>query len=363
MRIERSGSIKKLTPRIERFLVDALGGVSLDEIQSAERRRIDYACLRGLLAVEVKTLEGDPAERTNNFVDGLRDRPDFPIFFGSVPMEVVIKNMDDPDALRLAAINRLGRAVVTHLKKANDQLARHVLDFPRPNRVRIVLLINEDHPDYDPQTVAWLVQREFGREDDRGPRYADIDAVMFVTERHGQVIDGLLTFPTVVIEGPNMEADAWKAELLDHVVRRWATWNGRPVKSLEEEDAPAFETFDHVPDVAPAHERWRLDYRRKPYLKPLSDDALRDTFDEVMLVTTLWGIKSSPIKPDMEAAMVAMERFTHIQVEMHDRALPITVFGHEFERQLAAAARLCLPQNAIDWLHALEREIEPTSRE
>lgn len=358
MRIERTGLVEKLTPRVTQFLVEALGGVSLDDIQSAERRRIDYACLRGLVAVEVKTLEGNPAERTNNFVDSLRDRPDFPIFFGSVPMEAAFENMEDPDALRRTAVDRLGRTIVTHLKKANDQLNRHALDFPRPNRASIVVLINEDHPEYDPQTVGWLVQREFAREDDRGARYPSIDAVLYFTERHGQVRDGLIAFPTAAIHGPNIDFDNWKAGLLDHVVHRWAAWNGRPLKAIDDDEAAAFEAFDHVPEAAPRHERWRLDYRRKPYLRPFTDDALRDRFDEVMLVTTLWGTKGSPIKLDMAAAMVAMEQFTHIQVEMHDRALPMTAFAHKIERQLAAAVRLNLPQAAIDWLQELDKDVQ-----
>lgn len=358
MRIERTGPVEKLTPRVTRFLVEALGGISLDDIQSAERRRIDYACLRGILAIEVKTLEGDPAERTNNFVDGLRERPDFPIFFGSVPMEAAFKNMEDADALRRTAVDRLGRTIVTHLKKANDQLDRHALDFPRRNRARIVVLINEDHAEYDPQTVGWIVQREFAREDDRGARYPSIDAILYFTERHGQVRDGLIAFPIAAIHGPNIHFDSWKADLLDHVIHRWAAWNGRPLKAIRDKEPAAFEAFDHVPESAPRHERWRLDYRRKPYLKPLTDDALRDRFDEVMLVTTLWGIKGSPIKLDMAAAMIAMEQFTHIQVEMHDRALPMTAFAHESERQLAAATRLKLSQAAIDWLSEFEDRIQ-----
>ena len=169
--------------------------------------------------------------------------------------------------------------------------------------------------------------------------------------------DGLIAFPTAAIHGPNINLDPWKERLLDYVVRRWAEWNGRPLKALHSDDAAAFEAFDHVPESAPRHERWRLDYRRNPYLKPLTNDALRDRFDDVMLVTTLWGIKGSPVKMDMAAAMVAMEQFTHIQVEMHDRALPMTAFNHEFERQLAAAARLKMPQAVVDWLYALEADI------
>ena len=159
MRIERTGPVEKLTPRVERFLVEALRGVPIDDIQSPELTRIDFDCLSGLIAIEMKTLEGDPSERTNNFVDTLRDRSDFPSFYGAVPLEAAFENMEGADELRRAALDRLARTVVTHMKKANEQLRRHGIDFPRQNRLNVVVLINEDHAEYDPQTIGWIVSR------------------------------------------------------------------------------------------------------------------------------------------------------------------------------------------------------------
>lgn len=43
VRLERTGRVVRLTPRVERFLVEALGGISLDEVHSHEETRIDYA--------------------------------------------------------------------------------------------------------------------------------------------------------------------------------------------------------------------------------------------------------------------------------------------------------------------------------
>jgi hypothetical protein len=352
LRIERTGGIEKLTPRVCKFLVEALGGRSLDEIQSAERSRIDYDCLRGLLSIELKTLEGDPAERTNNFVDTLRERADFPTFLGSVPIEAALKHMNEPDKLRRAALDRLGRTIVTHLKKANDQLRHHQQDFPRANRFRLVILINEDHPEYDPDTVAWIVRREFARTDESGSRYSHIDALLYFTERHAQASDGLVILPLVAVQGPEVHVNPWKSQLLDHVMEAWSGWNGVSLQHHEAGSA-AFETIEHIPDSAPLHERWRLDYRRNPYFRKLSDDQLRDEFDEVVLVTLFWGLKNSPIKLTKNEAITGMERFTHIQVEMHYRALPMEFFQHEFSRDLAAAARLRLPDHVINWLHEL----------
>lgn len=356
MRIERTGPIKKLTPRFVDFLVGALRGVSLDEIHSHQKTRIDYACLNWLVAIELKALETDPSERTHNFVDSLRSRDDFPTFFGSVPLEAAFKNMKEPEKLRRAAMDRLGRAIITHMKKANDQLGQHMIDYPRRTCLKVLVLINEDHPEYDPQSVAWIAQHEMARENDAGYRYANIDAVIYLTERHGQTIDGRVAMPIAAIHGPMIEEQAWKEDLLQHIARRWSTWQGRPFYAIDEGDETSFDTIEHVPDEMPRHELWRLQYRRQPYLRHLNDDELRNEFDEVMLVTTLWGIKGSPIKLNMESSTTAMERFTHIQIEMHERALPMERFGYEFHRELAAARRLKLPQAAIDWLHTLEAD-------
>lgn len=355
-RIERTGPVDKLTPRVERFLVEALHGIALDDIQSPEATRIDYACLRGLVAVELKTLAGAPSERTDHFVDTLRSREDFPTFFGAVPLDAAFRNMDDPDTLRRKLLERLGRTIVTHMKKANDQLTRHAADYPRRNRLNLLVMVNEDHAEYDPETIGWIVQREMARETAAGYRYDAIDAVLYFTERHGKAIDGRMAFPIASIHGPAIDDHVWKDALLGHVVGAWARWQDRPLHDAGDEEAPGFATIDPIPDRMPRHESWRLAYRRNPYLRDLDEGQLRDAFDEAMLVTILCGFKGSPLNLGMEAMMTATERFTHIQMEMHDRAIPMERFDHRFDRQLAAAGRLLLPGTVIDWLHVLDAE-------
>jgi len=241
------------------------------------------------------------------------------------------------------------------MKKANEQLAQNAIDFPRRNSLKLLVIVNEDHPEYDPETVAWVTQREMSREVAGIFRYASIDAVLYLTERHGQAIDGKTAFPICAIHGPTIEQQPWKEDVLAHIVGKWASFHNRPLHMVEEGDQ-RFQTIEHIPDQMPQHEMWRLQYRRRPYLNHLSDDELRDEFDEVILVNSLWGLKGSPIKLDMEASMVALERFTHIQIEMHERALPMERFAYEFERELAAASRLKLPKVAFDWLHNLNNE-------
>src|SRR6056297_2378952 len=95
MRVERRGGVERLTPRVERFLIEALRGISMDEAKSSEARRVDYSCLNGLVAVEIKSLEEDPSGRLNNLTDELREREDWPTFLGSVPIKSIVNQLED----------------------------------------------------------------------------------------------------------------------------------------------------------------------------------------------------------------------------------------------------------------------------
>lgn len=354
MRIERTGTVEKLMPRIVRFLSERLGGVSMDDVQSPNRERIDYSCMRGLLAVEVKTLEGSPSERIENFAEQLRSRDDFPVFYGSMKVDAIFKHMAGPEHLKKAALERLARPIVTHLKKANGQLAQHKADFVRPSRVGVVVLINEDHPEYSPEVVSWVVQHELRRKDTRGWRYPHVDAVLFLTERHGKVVENRLAMPVMSIHGHGVALDPWKEAVLDHVVCQWAQWNNHPLLDGKA-DTTQFESFDHVPESTTRHEQWRLAYRRNPHLNALSDDQLRDRFDEAVLISSLAMLKDAPLRPDREKNIQALEQFTHIQVEMNERGIPITKFRFESERFAAAAIRLGMPLAVIDWARTTRR--------
>ena len=74
MRIERTGTVAPLTPRVVEFLKEELSGVSLDDPLAVSDMRPDYICLGGRLVIELKTLAEDGSERMDNLTDELRQR-------------------------------------------------------------------------------------------------------------------------------------------------------------------------------------------------------------------------------------------------------------------------------------------------
>ena len=354
MRIERNGAAERLTPRVERFLKECLGGVCQDDVQSPEQRRVDYVCRSGLLAIEIKTLEEDASERLGNLTDELRELAEWPMFFGEWPAESILKNFADPVPIKLRLLNRVGRAIVTHLKKANKQLIAHAERFPRKNLVRAVILINEDHDIYSPEIVAHIAGHALRKREAGTPMLGDIDGVLYFTERHATMINGQIAFPILHLQGPGVVAAPWKAEVISSALDRWSEFTRSDLH--EAEDVRQFEAIEAVPDTMKRHEHWALCYRRQPYLKGHTQGQLRDLWDEAMVVSVLNLMTGSPLRPDQDAVMVAMEKQTHLQQEIGGRGMPLGAFAFDRDRFVAAGRRLKLPDKAIAWLGTLNSE-------
>lgn len=361
MRIERTGGAKPLTPRVVAFLQEKLGGISLDELEGDVRRRVDYVCLNGELAVEIKTLEEDGSGRMDNLYEELRAREDWPVFLGSAPLEAFVTNTTDPEQVRRRILDRIGRAILNHLKKAEKQLAAHTKDHPHEKLVRLLILVNEDHEIYEPETVAYVLWHAVRRRDAGKLQFPHVDGVIYLTERHASVVANRLAFPIVSIEGQAIAEALWKRPVLNRVVEEWASHANVPL--FEAESARNFATIDAVPDEMPLHEAWRLAYRRNPYMRTWSEEKIRDRFDEVTLVTLLAGLKAPPIQLPQEALMTSMEMFTHLTLELGERRLPAERVQPTLGRYLAAANRLNLPPAASTWLRQSLQHLSETQQD
>lgn len=349
MRIERKGRVTKLTPRLKRFIVEALGGEALDDVLHAENRKADYGCLRGLLAIELKSLEESASERLDNLTDELRERSDWPIFLGSAPMQSILKHMTEPEDVKRRLVDRIGRAIKSHIRKANKQLAAHEATFPRKNLVKVMVLVNEDHEIYDPDMVGYIVHHLLHRQENGAPLYPHIDAVIFLTERHATTVNRQISFPILCIEGKPIDNTEWKRAVTELFIQRWASWSDAPLFQAEF-GAPKFETIDHIPEKMKRYEKWELDYKRSPYMRDFTEQELRERFDEIICISTLAFIKDSPLKPSKGAIIWSMSSMSHMMLEMGWRGIPVTKFKYAPDRLAAAARRMDMPANVVKWL-------------
>lgn len=359
MRIERNGPTPPLTPKLVEFLTAELSAVSLDLDGDVEKRP-DYECLRGLLLVEMKSLEGDPTERLENAVAADKESEAWPKFYGSWPMESVLKNLPNAEEVRRKTFERLSRAIVTHVKKANDQLREFSVRHPRRNRVRMLILVNEDYEAYSPDAVGYAVAKELSRRNESGAiRNADIDVVVYFSERHATEIDGLVALPVLIIPGFGGDLAPWKVDVAEFLSARWTVWNGATAVSPDKAQLKDFGAVEDIPRTMKRHELWSLEYRRRRYMRKWTDDELRDLWDAVMLISMLAFHKEPPMRPPQESVTQTMERFTHLQEEIAMRGIPLPFFSPEPERMNSAIDRLPYGPMMAEWLRLQVRRGEP----
>lgn len=353
MRIERRGKIEPLTPRFKKFLVEALAGQSLDEVQAPSERRADYSCLRGLVAIELKSLEEDASERLSNLMDGLRKRDDWPEFYGNWPVESILANLDhDADTVKQKTLERIGRAIANDLKKANKQLLAHTEKHPRKNVIRLVVLINEDHEIYDPATASYVIQKELARMEGLQFRYESIDAVMYLTERHATRVGDDVVYFVGVFHGSPLDNSPWKDEVLNFIGHHWSLWNGVRHIVSNADAINSFVTIDHIPEQMRRQDLWRLQYRRNSYLRSGTNEQVRDRWDECMVISMFALLKDSPAKLSKEDLIVNMERFTHVMEEAAQRGIALSGLKPEADRFVAAGRRIGLSPEQEVWLAA-----------
>ena len=348
------------------FLHDALSGIALDDIQHPSQRRPDFSCLRGLLVIEVKSLVEDATQRISNVTEELEKREDWPIFYGAWPMDSVLRNLKDPDPVRWRMIERIGRAIKNHLKKASKQLAAYAADNPRLNQVRVVVLINEDLGIYHPNLVVPTIQEALVRQEDNVPKYKSIDAVLYMTERHAVRDDNNIAHPFITIPGRTMANSPWKNSVLEFLVRRWCQWEGARYIATDPTDPTAFVnsfvTLDHIPDQMRRQDAWRLAYRRSPYMRSWKYEELLELWDKLAILDMFALIKDSPIKRSDADIAKSLERFTHLLEEIAHRGLTAEMFDGESDRLIDAGKRMGIPSVGLAWLKGLSDEGKRSTR-
>jgi hypothetical protein len=133
--------------------------------------------------------------------------------------------------------------------------------------------------------------------------------------------------PILII--PNAAPETGRVEeFVRELNEKWAAFEGKPLIPIEPEKLPKFE-FRKFSDDAKEQARpltrqgyWRLLYRRRPYLRHMSEEQLLEFGAKALEEVGARFIKGEPKTP-MEEMEPLMIRWTHFLEEAHHRALDI----------------------------------------
>lgn len=327
-----------------------MSGRSLD-LEGDQERRPDFECLGGALVVEIKSLEGDPSTRLSNVIASAKQSDNWPQFFGKWPVESILKNLpkNERELLQRNLLDRLARAIVTHFKKADSQIANYCANRAAVH-LRLLVLINEDFVEYDPSIVTFIAQRELRKKNEKGySRYSNIDAVLYLTERHATTVNGRVTFPITIIH--SSEIAAIPRELIRRVTSRWAKWSAGMEALDMSLGLSEFISIDENLKQMRRQDVWERDYRHARYMRSWSDEAVIGLWDFTAVMSLLAFGADSPIKLPEEGVAKLSETTSHLMKEFAFRGIALDKIKPTRQRIQAAIENVPFGAIAQEWLN------------
>jgi hypothetical protein len=328
MRVERHDGPPDLQRSFTDFVLTALQGRSLDDDrdrEAAQGKFPDFACFRGLLLIEMKHLESEQDTRINNVIDEKIDPEEKPLFFGKREGSLILEQVSNGEDISLAISNKLSRTIETHLSKANAQFSAYRRRTPRKNSITMCVVLNSQRQEFTPEFVLHAICRK-AKKPDGTPRFPNIDAVLYISEKHFQLLpDGRIAFAVCTFSGADVVQSRWKDQFIDHVVAKWS--DARTGSSVQGGRLQDFEVIDDIPQRMTRSDYWRLEYQRRPYMSGLTDDELRVAFNRCVAESAIWFVKGSwPVPPISERASNG-RLMSHLIEETNRRGADLRTFS------------------------------------
>lgn len=303
-------------PLEERFhaFMRAIGALSIDDLTRGTaidgEKKADYLSADKRVVIEVKTLKTDSSPKVDREIDKHRDREDFPVIYGDVPVDKLLRHLPDGKQINARIFRNVTRSVEDALLSAEHQISSTRRILKLDDGPGILVLLNEGVDILDPHIVTYKLTELFNKHRRREGR---VDYVWMLFESHVTAVDK--AHPCVVLDGPTAGHHAWFDPHIDNLQKSWARFNNAPlVRSNVARivDLP-FESArpPEDPVLMKRYERWQRAYRARPYLRHLSDEALLERGARVFEALAPHFLKGGPRVPtkQLEPKMVAWSDF------------------------------------------------------
>ena len=213
----------------------------------------------------------------------------------------------------------------------------------------ICLILNSQIDEFSPDVVMHAVHRKI-KPTGSGLRFAHIDAVVYISEKHIQQLpDGRVAFAIVSVIGVPAIEQSWKMELVNLVARKWSEFRtgAAPVSGRSDQ----FGSIDDIPEPMKRHEAWKLAYKRSPYLRTQTDQQLKLHFHRCVALNSLAFLKGDWPKPSQDETSGRLRQFGDAIDEINRRGLDMRQFNpqslsHDERREIYAG----LPDELVQML-------------
>ena len=219
-----------LRARFEAFAQTLEGFENVDDLLKAEtiagKKRADYLFQGRSIIIEQKSLEVDPIEKPQKFVDQLAKERRF-LYWGTHSTEAIFRKMPDRDELQRQLVLKIGKVIEDNVRNADKQTRDTREIFKIPGAGGILVLLNEDATMLAPDIVTYALCNSFQKKNGSEYRYSNIDGVFLISEAHPMSEVGFdKVFPILPFLAPETTNQKMVSAFMDLMAVRWAQFNG-----------------------------------------------------------------------------------------------------------------------------------------
>lgn len=275
-----------LERRFLAFMGNVPGAESLDELLAGEayrgQRRADYLLFGRRAIFEVKSLEVDPSEKVEAEMAHHRDRTDFPLIYGEVGLDKVLRHLPDGKEINDKIYLHVTRSVDAAARSAEDQIENTARLLHLDRSIGVLVLLNQNVDILTPEAVAYRLAMLLKRKNDDGSFRTPIAYCWVLFESHS-LRDGpaTTTLPMLALRGPSAKKNQWFEEPFAYLQTAWASYNGYPLFRLPANSSVdlAARAMSEPPDPKPGdriprQKVWEHRYKVQPHLRGLSDEEV-----------------------------------------------------------------------------------------
>ena len=235
---ERFKRFMRSTPSVED--IDDL--VRPRESELVGRKRADFLAYDRRVVVETKSLEVDPVDKIQRFLDGLAQSGRLPKT-GDMALAELLRDLPDGQALYDELLARVTKVFDDNIARADDQTRDTKWIFNIPQATGVVVMLNENaallYPD---QALLRIFDTLRNKLPDGKPRYVHNHVVIYISEAHRvDAGEGVTMYDMATIYSDAGNAIPFATTFAEDLNKRWAAFN----------DAGYLESSDHWDNFRP----------------------------------------------------------------------------------------------------------------
>jgi hypothetical protein len=290
------------------------------------QKRADAFLFGRKMVCEVKSLQKDTSTKIEAILAPLRDRPEWPVFYGLFPVSKIISHFPEREELNKSIYSAVTSSVEDQLEKANRQLRETRRHFGLGDAHGIVTILNETVEVISPQVLADKVIRTFIKREKSGKPLECVDCVWIISETHEIVVSEELAGPlSIIIPRDCASDDKLLAERVETLTQAWITFNGlHPVRLNDQQNKLNIDAIPRSRMAPPQTKQdlWYAEYRQKPYLRVLSESQFIVHAGTAFNDVAKFLLKGSgEPRPDRQTVELRLRRFSHVLEENKHRGI------------------------------------------